>query len=107
MLYQPIVNLNDGSLLGFEALVRWQHSLKGWQSPASFIPFAEETGLIHDMGRWILWEAARRCKQWSAKRCASKPEAESFGEVTLRDCRWPTWLISRDRRVPHEFRRSL
>jgi diguanylate cyclase (GGDEF)-like protein len=64
LLYQPIVNLTDGSLLGFEALVRWQHSLKGWQSPAMFIPFAEETGLIHDIGRWVLWEAARRCRDW-------------------------------------------
>ncbi len=64
LLYQPIVNLLDGSLQGYEALVRWQHSLKGWQNPASFIPFAEETGLIHDIGRWVLWEAARRCRDW-------------------------------------------
>ncbi len=64
LLYQPIVNLADGSLRGFEALLRWQHSLKGWQNPTTFIPFAEETGLIHDIGRWVLWEAARRLKQW-------------------------------------------
>lgn len=64
LLYQPIVNLADGKLLGFEALVRWQHSLKGWQNPATFIPFAEETGLINDIGRWVLWEAARRCRDW-------------------------------------------
>ncbi len=64
LLYQPIVNLADGSLRGFEALLRWQHALKGWQNPATFIPFAEETGLIHDIGRWVLWEAARRCRAW-------------------------------------------
>ena len=64
LLYQPIVSLKDGALRGFEALVRWQHSLKGWQSPAMFIPFAEETGVIHDIGRWVLWEAARRCRDW-------------------------------------------
>jgi diguanylate cyclase (GGDEF)-like protein len=64
LLYQPIVDLEDGRLLGFEALVRWQHSLKGWQNPATFIPFAEETGLINDIGRWVLWEAARRCREW-------------------------------------------
>jgi diguanylate cyclase (GGDEF)-like protein len=64
LLYQPIVNLADGSLRGFEALLRWQHALKGWQNPATFIPFAEETGLIHDIGRWVLWEAARRCREW-------------------------------------------
>ena len=64
LLYQPIVNLADGSLRGFEALLRWQHALKGWQNPATFIPFAEETGLIHDIGRWVLWEAARRLREW-------------------------------------------
>lgn len=64
LLYQPIVNLEDGTLRGFEALVRWQHSLKGWQNPATFIPFAEESGLINDIGRWVLWEAARRCRDW-------------------------------------------
>jgi diguanylate cyclase (GGDEF)-like protein len=79
LLYQPIVNLHDGALLGFEALVRWQHSLKGWQSPATFIPFAEETGLIHDIGRWVLWEAARRCKDWLD---LLKPEPGEF-KVTV------------------------
>lgn len=64
LLYQPIVDLSDGSVRGFEALIRWQHPLKGWQSPAAFIPFAEETGLIIDIGRWVLWEAARRCNDW-------------------------------------------
>lgn len=64
LLYQPIVDLESGVLRGFEALVRWQHALKGWQNPATFIPFAEETGLIHDIGRWTLWEAARRCREW-------------------------------------------
>ncbi len=75
LLYQPIVNLENGSLVGFEALVRWQHSLKGWQSPGTFIPFAEETGLIHDIGRWTMWEAARRCREWVE---ALNPEPGKF-----------------------------
>jgi diguanylate cyclase (GGDEF)-like protein len=79
LLYQPIVNLADGTLRGFEALVRWQHSLKGWQNPSSFIPFAEETGLINEIGRWILWEAARRCRDWLE---VLKPEPGEF-KVTV------------------------
>ncbi|MDJ0923251.1 MAG: EAL domain-containing protein [Acidimicrobiia bacterium] len=75
LLYQPIVDLENGSLRGFEALVRWQHALKGWQSPGTFIPFAEETGLIHDIGRWTLWEAARRCRDWVEK---LQPEPGEF-----------------------------
>ena len=79
LLYQPIVNLNDGTLRGFEALLRWQHSLKGWQNPGTFIPFAEETGLIHDIGRWVLWEAARRLNDWVA---VLQPEVGQF-KVTV------------------------
>lgn len=79
LVYQPIVNLEDGTLRGFEALVRWQHSLKGWQNPGSFIPFAEETGLIHDIGRWVLWEAARKCRDWLA---VLNPEPGEF-KVTV------------------------
>jgi EAL domain-containing protein (putative c-di-GMP-specific phosphodiesterase class I) len=64
LAYQPIVDLTTGSILGFEALVRWEHTLRGWLSPALFVPFAEETGLINDIGRWVLQEAVRQCGEW-------------------------------------------
>jgi len=64
LLFQPIVDLNTGSIRGFEALVRWEHSLKGWLNPAVFVPFAEETGLIHAVGRWVLGEAMRWLRTW-------------------------------------------
>jgi diguanylate cyclase (GGDEF)-like protein len=64
LAYQPIVDLEDGTILGFEALVRWEHTLRGWLSPALFVPFAEETGLINDIGRWVLREAVRQCGEW-------------------------------------------
>jgi EAL domain-containing protein (putative c-di-GMP-specific phosphodiesterase class I)/CRP-like cAMP-binding protein len=56
--YQPIVNLADGKITGFEALMRWQHPVKGAISPNIFIPVAEQSGLIVDASRWALREAA-------------------------------------------------
>lgn len=57
--FQPIVNLATGQPVGQEALVRWQHPTRGLLSPAWFLPVAEESGLIEDLGRWVLLEAAR------------------------------------------------
>lgn len=61
--YQPIVSLHDGLILGFEALMRWNHPEKGFISPAIFIPMAEETGLIIEASKWALKEACRALKR--------------------------------------------
>jgi len=65
--YQPQINLETDKIVGFEALVRWNHPIKGIVAPKEFIPLAEETGLIIPIGNWVLKEACLQLKQWEVE----------------------------------------
>ncbi|HEX6751542.1 MAG TPA: PAS domain S-box protein [Longimicrobium sp.] len=62
--FQPVVRLEDGRIAGFEALLRWRHPERGWVSPSVFVPVAEEMGLIHSLGRWVIEEACSQAQRW-------------------------------------------
>ncbi|MBY0121067.1 EAL domain-containing protein [Bacillus sp. S/N-304-OC-R1] len=64
LMYQPLIDLETGKIYGSEALIRWNHPKLGLVSPAEFIPLAEETGIIQEIGRWVLQTACNQNKKW-------------------------------------------
>ena len=70
LVYQPIVHLRTGAVVGFEALARWSDPILGDVPPAEFIPVVEEMGLIHELGRWAIDQACRELTEWRSARGA-------------------------------------
>jgi Amt family ammonium transporter len=77
--YQPIYQLDNGAIEGFEALLRWRRSEGEWMAPEEFLPTAEETGLIVPIGRFVLEEACRQLNRWAA----AVPDAKPIIDVNL------------------------
>ncbi|MFN8576988.1 MAG: bifunctional diguanylate cyclase/phosphodiesterase [Candidatus Sericytochromatia bacterium] len=73
LYYQPIISLKTGYITGFEALIRWKHPKRGIVGSDVFIPIAEETGMIVQIGKWVLKEACKQIKEWQNKYKFSKP----------------------------------
>ncbi|CUA85266.1 PAS domain S-box/diguanylate cyclase (GGDEF) domain [Gulbenkiania indica] len=84
LYYQPKISLTDGSLSGFEALLRWMHPKRGMVSPMQFIPLAENTELIHPLTRWVIREALQQVAHWQA-RGRSVPVAVNISVNNLHD----------------------
>ncbi|GJE29090.1 EAL domain-containing protein [Methylobacterium organophilum] len=65
LVYQPLARVGSSEVIGFEVLLRWLHPVRGWISPAVFIPVAEECGAMLGIGEWVLREACREAARWS------------------------------------------
>jgi diguanylate cyclase (GGDEF)-like protein len=82
--YQPVVDLASGALVGAEALVRWQHTPRALVPPGDFIPAAEKSGLIVEIGEWVLGEACRQMVAWQAAGRAHFVMAVNLSPVQFR-----------------------
>jgi diguanylate cyclase (GGDEF)-like protein/PAS domain S-box-containing protein len=71
--YQPVVSLESARIVGFEALVRWNHPWRGLLLPAEFLPLAEQTGVIVGIGHWVLREACTQAKWWQERHPGEQP----------------------------------
>ncbi|MEO8170486.1 MAG: PAS domain S-box protein, partial [Oxalobacteraceae bacterium] len=91
--YQPQVCLEDGRIVGAEALLRWQHPDLGMVSPADFIPIAEDSGQILRIGEWVLRQAARQCQDWIASGLAPITIAVNLSAVQFRHPRLPELVM--------------
>ena len=83
--YQPKVDLNNGNILGMEALVRWQHPQLGIVPPGEFIPLAEQTGLIEEIGRWVIQVACRQVRSWQEAGYGAVSVAVNLSPVEFRN----------------------
>lgn len=92
--YQPKIDPKSGSLLGVEALIRWQHPSKGHVSPAEFIPLAEETGLIVDIGDWVLRSACKQGLRWLEGGEGGIPIAVNVSARQFKDSRLVERILS-------------
>jgi len=110
MFYQPEVDLRTNRIIGFEALVRWNHLRRGLLPPSEFIPLAEETGLIVPLGAWGLAEACRQLVEWRRGPCEQLQKARVSVNLSARQLEQPglsehvRQVLARTRLSPQSLR---
>lgn len=85
LYYQPKLNVKTGAVSGMEALLRWNHPERGFMSPGLFIPIAERSSLIVNIGDWVLREATRQAKRWQAQGLGDLKVAVNVSAVQLKE----------------------
>jgi EAL domain-containing protein (putative c-di-GMP-specific phosphodiesterase class I) len=83
LYYQPQIDLKSGEIVGLEALVRWRHPQRGLVPPGEFIPLAEESGLVVELGAWVLCRACRQIRTWLEAGLAPRQTAVNVSAVQL------------------------
>ncbi|MGY3573292.1 diguanylate cyclase (GGDEF)-like protein [Bradyrhizobium sp. USDA 4504] len=102
LLYQPFFDIRTDRVTGFEALLRWRHPVRGVISPTEFIPIAEETGLIHGIGEWVVRRACATLSNWpSDLRIAVNFSAAQFHNVSILET--IVQALSQARVAPHRL----
>jgi diguanylate cyclase (GGDEF)-like protein/PAS domain S-box-containing protein len=106
VVFQPIVASKNEQILGFETLVRWSHPKRGMILPNEFIPLAEETGLIHPLGIWVLRQACKQVRIWQAKGLSNPSQPISVSvNISGKQFSRPD-LVKQIENILHEFRIS-
>jgi len=97
LYYQPIVEIGSGKIFKAEALLRWFHPKRGLINPAQFIPLAEESGLIHEIGAWVFVQAASQAKQWASHYSANFQISVNKSPLQIQSkperCQWQEYLV--------------
>ena len=94
--YQPVVSMDDGRVVGVEALIRWEHPTRGLLAPDAFIELAEETGQIIEIGRWVLEEACRQAASWRTGLLAGVDEFGVAVNISARELAEPSLVNAID-----------
>ncbi|HAF44984.1 MAG TPA: hypothetical protein DCK83_08630 [Gallionellaceae bacterium] len=105
VLYQPQLSLQDGRIVGAEALLRWQHPELGLVTPAEFIPVAEDSGLILPIGEWVMRHAVRQAKEWMENGSEPLVMAVNLSAVQFRHANLPDMVtrILEEEDLPPEY----
>lgn len=90
--YQPLVELETGRTVAFEALVRWNHPVRGLLYPADFIPVAEETGIILELGAWVVEAACRQARLWQTQYGDTPPVSVNISSRQLIQPEFADWV---------------